>query len=96
MAVQFLTFQDGAVILKHDGDNAIKSFVTVVTNTRGHETQDAEVLVVIVGRRRKHQLRREEQIRTVRSVLETALQMSVTIDLTVMTWIVRHVAWVLT
>ena len=36
----------------------------------------------------------EGQIRTMRSALEAALQMPVTIQVAVMSWMVRHAAWV--
>ena len=53
------------------------------------------MLVVIGGRGRERAPRREEQIRAMRSALEAALQMLVTIDAAAMTWMVRHAAWVL-
>ena len=55
----------------------------------------AEILVVIaVGESMNRMV--EGQIRTMHKSLEAVLQMSVTIDFAVITWMERHAAWVLT
>ena len=87
-----------AIILRHDGENANKSVAKAVANAKEHDTQDectpkysSSSLAVDESMNREV----EGQIRTMRNALEAALQMPVTIDFAVMTWMVRHAAWVL-
>ena len=60
MVVQFLIFLAAAIILRHDGENAIKVFRQgrgECERARNLRRMHAEVLVVVAGRRREHETR---------------------------------------